>query len=366
MANKYSKLCIDKEKITGWIKLWCESELDGTVNIECTENVSRIQYTIHNQGNIIKIDFIKCSGGLLTIAPNVGKNIDISIRIADNIYERVKNVINNSPFSNGFSIIIDRSDYEIVIELIKGISGVTQVNYSEQLEVGKALYHLYQFRGQAGDLVTIKYFLNTKRMQLQGRPLFLFNEVVSMVSENGASLDEVVDAQIRFCNINISNDAIYEEMEHVLGSDLYSFLSNSQKAIFSTAFILSKIEIDMPDYSGIIQQALRAYEGFVKKMYAAKGIECEGDTQLGSLFTRPDKQSKFIMKPEYSCKIDEKTEKDFTSMYVYYYNKRHPYSHATARDFDTRIISRRNIADEIFNEIISSMKTWFNAMVNPK
>ena len=359
LANKYSKLSIDSRKIKNWIELWCEAELQGAFNVSFVDNGSRIQYSINNQGNIIKIDFIKCSGGLLTIAPNVGTNIKISTQIADNIYERVKNVIKDSPFANGFSILLSLEDFNIIIELLKDMEGVSLTNYSEQLVPGKANYYLYQFQGQAKDTITLKYHINTHRMQLQGKPLYLFNEVVSMVSENGASLDDVVDAQIRYCSVNISNDDIFEEMECILGSKLFAFLSTSLKSILSTSFILSKIEVEMLDYSGIVQQALRTYEGFVKKLLAAKGIECEGDKQLGSLFHRPDKDSPFILNEDHSRKIGEELEKYFTSMYTFYYNKRHPYSHATARDFDTIIISNRNIADELFSEIIFSMKTWY-------
>ena len=355
-ANKYSKLCIDKSKITEWIQLWCEANLTGKSDITFTENANRIQYTINNEGKVIKIDFIKCNGGLLTITPKVGVNIPISTQIADSICERVVNVLKDSPFANGFSIWVSKADFDVIIELIECMEGVSKKNYSEQLEEGRAQYYLYQFQGSSKDSITIKYFLNTGRMQLQGKPLFLFNEVVSMVSENGAALNDVVDAQLRYCSIDIPKDDIYEEMKKVLGDKLFNFLSSTQKAILSTAFILSKIEIAMPDYSGIIQQALRAYEGFTKKVYAQKGLECEGDKQLGVFFARPDKMSPFVMKQEYAKLLDSETEKQLTSMYTFYHRKRHPHAHATANDFDTAIITNRQVADELFNEIISKMK----------
>ena len=34
MANKYSKLSIDKEKLPNWIKLWCEENITGKFNIK--------------------------------------------------------------------------------------------------------------------------------------------------------------------------------------------------------------------------------------------------------------------------------------------------------------------------------------------
>lgn len=363
MANKYSKLCIDKEKITDWIQLWCESNLEGTSEVSKTENASRIQYTIVNENNLIKLDFIKCANGLFTITPNVGVNIPISTQIADSIYERVANVLKDSPFVNGFSILISKDDFEVVVELIKTLDGVVLKNYSEQTEEGKAKYQLYQFSGPAGDTVTIKMYLNTGRMQLQGKPLWLFNEIVSLVSENGAKMSDVVDAHLKYCNVDMNQNDIFEEMEAVLGSQLFNYLSTTHKAILSTSFILSKIDMDMPDYSGLIQQALRAFEGFTKKVYAQYGLICPPDGQVGMFFTRPDKMSPFTMQTKYSNGLDSDVEAKLTKMYVFIYEKRHPYLHAGANDFETSIISNRKIADEKFGEIITSMKTWHQMLV---
>ena len=104
MANKYSKLSIDKEKLSDWIKLWCEENIVGKFDIHSVDSNNRIQYTIANEGKTIKIDFQKCAGGLLTICPKVGTNIPISMEIAENIYKRVGNVLKDSPFAKGYSI----------------------------------------------------------------------------------------------------------------------------------------------------------------------------------------------------------------------------------------------------------------------
>ena len=240
------------------------------------------------------------------------------------------------------------------------MEGVQQTNYSAALEENKAKYYLYKFQGDAGDSVTIKYFLNTNRMQMQGKPLWLFNEIVSMVSENGADINDIVDAQLKYCNVEISTNEIFEEMEAILGTDLYNFLSNTHKAILSTAFIFAKIDIEMSDYSPMFQQALRTLEGFIKKIFNQFKLECIGDTQLGYFFTRPDKNAPFTMQERYKDILNnEDIENKLTSMYKFYYDKRHPYFHSTAYDFDTRIISNRKVADEKFWEIISKMKTWY-------
>lgn len=358
MANKYSKLSIDKEKLSDWIKLWCEENIVGKYDIHSVDNNNRIQYTIDNEGKTIKIDFQKCAGGLLTICPKVGTNIPISMEIAENIYKRVGNVLKDSPFAKGYSICLDEENFDIIIELLKEMDGVTLKNYSENDQEKQAKYKLYRFVGPAGDTIVIKYYPNTTRMQMQGKPLFIFNEVVSMLSENNDKQDDVVDASLKYCNIDMKEEDIYEEMEEVLGSDLYKFLSKSQRIILSTSFILSKLEGNLGDNSVLLQPANRVYEGFVKKIYAQKGLECDGEKQLGKFFDWPDK-SHPEMKSLYASTLDKETLEGFTSMFKFYSIYRHPYMHATAYDYSTAIIENRDVAEEKLKEVITSMKSWY-------
>lgn len=358
MSSKYSKLSIDRTKIPNWLQMWCEQNLKGKFNITCKDIKARIQYSIDNEGNVIKIDFIKNKDGLFTICPNVGSNVSISTQIAESIYSRVCNVLKDSPFANGFSIILQEDDFNTVIDLISAINGVKCLGSSEQMEEGHAKYKLFRYSGEAGDTVTLKYYPNTSRMQLQGKPLYLFNEIVAMVSENGAKQDDVVDAHLKYCNVGMSKEEVFEELENILGNGLYMFLGVSHRVILSTSLILSKVDGYLGDYSIIIQPANRAYEGFMKKIYAQKGLMCEGEHQLGMFFDWPDAVSP-VMKPKYSSNLDSNIEKGFTSMFKFYSMYRHPYMHANAYDITTTIIEKREVADEKLKEIIDSMKTWY-------
>ena len=362
--NKYSKLPIDVSKLYGWINLWCESEFgDDKYKIEKRDITQRIQYLIHANSMEIRLDFIKCTGGLLTITPNVGTQHALSVKLADSIYDRVKDINKDSPFSNGFSIKLSQEDYDSLLGLITGEEGNTVLNNDVQQEAGKANYILHRIQGPYGDTVVIKYYPNTKRMQFQGKPLALFNEIVSMLSEECDSPDDVVDAQLTYCDVKLNRDDIFEEMEAVLGNRLYSYLTKSLRAILSTAFIMSKISMNLPDNSVIVQQALRAYEGFLKKLLRDQDIELTENELLGDVFGHRKADNTFYMHTESAAKVnDPNKERVLTAMYQFYYQHRHPYSHASADDFDTVIIEDRKVADELFNEVIQSMKAGFTEL----
>ena len=177
MANKYSKLFFDSSQIYNWINQWCELNLGGDFSIVEKDTDQRISYTIVNDDKEIKIDFIKAKGGALTIFPGVGKNIDISELIAEDIYERVSSDLSKSPFANGFSIKMPYDDFKILIDLLNEYDDITLENYSKQDEPGKPVYELYRFKSDLNDSVVVKYFNNTNRVQIQGKPLYLFNEI---------------------------------------------------------------------------------------------------------------------------------------------------------------------------------------------
>lgn len=358
LANKYSRLKIDKDKLQDWIQLWCEQNIEGNFDISKEDKKNRIQYVINNDGNIIKIDFQECAGGLLTICPKVGTNIPISMKIAESIYQRVSNILKDSPFTNGYSILLGEDEFYIVIELLKNMDGVELKNYSESNQEKQAKYKMYRFIGPAKDTIVIKYYTNTSRMQMQGKPLFIFNEVISMLSESVEKKDELVDASLKYCNIDMEEKDIYEEMEKVLGSNLYRFLTKSQKVILSTSLILSKLEGNLGDNSVLLQPANRVYEGFVKKIYAQEGLECTKDQQLGKFYKWVDPIHP-QMHSEYAENLDAEILKGFTAMYKFYSQYRHPYMHATAYDYSTAIIEKRDIAEEKLQEVISSMKSWY-------
>lgn len=356
MANKYSKLSIPEDKIPEWIGLWCENNLDGSCDISREDTSGRLQFDIKNDGKDIKLHFIKCNGGLLTIFPNVGRYQDISCQIADYILSRSKNPIKDSPFANGFSIIIGKDDFDTIIELLNEGDNSQCINESTQLEAGKQQYYMYKYKGLEGDSVAIKFFPSTSRMFLQGKPLFLFNEIVGMVADVGIDKSDVLDAQIQYCNVPVEKNEIIEEMKSVLGEKLYSYLSLTQIAILSSSFVFARIDVELGDYSCLVVPALRAYEGFMKKILLEFGFDCGGKDQPGKFFTCDETGVRY----ELSDKTGNEQEEQLLSrMYSFYRSKRHPYSHAAANDFYTSIIEEREVANDLFHEIISMIKSVY-------
>lgn len=138
----------------------------------------------------------------------------------------------------------------------------------------------------------------------------------------------------------------------------------THRAMFNTSIILSKVKIDgLDDYSYIIQQALRTYEGFTLKMMSNKGCVLPPRRQIGEFFTRPTINDYFVMKTRYTGSLNRKQIALFETMYNFFSAKRHPYMHASDNDTTTAIIGSYEDALEKLEEIIHSIKVSYSKYV---
>lgn len=365
MAGKYSKLLIDSSKISGWINIWCENNLEGNFSIDYTDNKQRIAYIIKNADKEIRLDFIKANGGTLTISPYVGKNQNISKLIAEDIFNRISSDIDKSPYSNGFSMKMSEEDFHILVDFLNEYDGIINENHSIQSEPRKPKYELYRFKSDYNDRVVMKYYNNTNRIQIQGKPLYLFNLITSFLCETEHNAESVVDAHIELCNLNIDKCELNEELCSILGEDTYNYMTISHRAMLNSSIVLSKVKISgLDDYSYIIQQALRAYEGFILKMMGEKGCELPSRKQIGEFFTRSTIGDPFTMKKKYADTLDEKYIGIFEKMYNFYHSKRHPYMHSSAYDTTTTLVSSYDDALEKLNEIIHNISINYSDFIN--
>ena len=360
-GNKYSKLSFDKSKIPSLINNWCEMNLDGDFEVNEKDSAQRISYSITNNSMEIKIDFIKAAGGALTIFPAVGKHQDISQLIAEDIYDHISPTLTKSPYANGFSIKMDYDDFNILVQLLEQYDNIHIVNTSFCNEPGKAHYELYKFKSDLLDSVTLKYFTGTNRLQLQGKPLYLFNEIVSIIGENEENAGALVDAHIEMCKVEVTPDELNDELESILGIDLYNYLTVSQKAFINSSIVLSKINISgLEDYSYVTSQALKAYEGFVKKVMASEGLVLTGKQQLGEFFMMNTSGVDYSMKNRYTSGLDVKKIDIFEQMYNYYNKNRHPYMHGSDSDSTVTVIGDFEKAIEILDDLIRTMKMQYS------
>lgn len=357
--NKFSKLNFDITKVDEWIKIWCETNLQCKYEIQREEKVGRISYIVKCDTEFM-IDFLKCTGGVHTIQYKVGKNHDISKKVAESIYERITSI---TPVAqkNNFSILSDKDTYDNLVELLKSDSECLQIAYDLRKEQG---YELYKFKSNLGDETTIKYYFKNRRIQIQGKPLYLFHMIQDILITNENVAESVVEEQIRYYNIDADLDVIKEEMIKYFGNNLFSFFTKTQQMILHSAFVMAKTEIELPEYSIVASPAFRVLDGFILKLLTQCGIEHNKEL-VGNYFRFDESRNCHFLKDEYRCKMkSEENVKSVEVLYGLYSKYRNPYSHTTEKDFSTKVIETRKKADDIMKEIFEAMKTSYEKWKN--
>lgn len=353
--NKYARLSFDVNKVPEWIRIWCESNMEEEVHIQETKKPGRISYSIKAEKDFM-IDFLECNGGAYTIQFKIGKNPDISEKLAESIYTRITAVGNSVGESNNFSIVVDEETYNTLIGLLCESDECSETASESRPELG---YKLHKFRGRLGDTVTLKYFLKNKRIQIQGRPLCLFHMIQGLLMEDESIAESVVEEQIKYYNIDENIDDIKNEMCCYFGESLYGFFTKSQQMILHSFFVLNKVNITLPEYSVITSPVLHILDGYILKLMVSSGIVHDKEL-VGHYFYFDGDSNKYILRPEYYTFIGEdKNIKSLEKLYGLYNKYRNPYSHTSECDFTTQVIGTRKQADEIAQEILLAIKTSY-------
>ena len=358
--NKYKGHSIDFSNIEGWASAFCSQNDLELVSINSQGNTQVKNYIFQVKNFTFEIDFFASTGNRYTISYKRGARPDVSQMFADFILERI-GTVNTTDANKGFSIPVIYEDFEAFIELLVDDSVQVQDKREDNKEIILRIKSI-----DYGDTITIHYYKNTHNLFIQGRRLQLFDKSVVILSGK-CPLKEVVAAEIRYAKVDVSPEDMLKEMEDSL-KEAFSFISDTQKAIFVSAFVFYRIDVKLPDYSMYVQAMCRGMEGYMLKLLAFNNVVNDEDNTLGYFFYN-DEHTKYPLelKSQFVSDIDnDEITNEINRLYKWWYKNRHQYSHAGDRDAITSIISDRKVADNIFKEAVNLISTSYKKIVSAK
>lgn len=344
--NIFKGLTLDRDKLPEWIEEYAESKFE-TYEISEIKHIAATQHrcTINGDYKEVQIDFYYADNGKTTLRP-IGKHFDVSFELATSILNKVeyKNIDN----SRSYSVHpLNSEDFLFLTEYLEDLEGIKKVGYDENEKNG---YTLYQYVGKIGDKITLKYFQN-KRLQIQGKPAFLYQEVACFLSPF-FPFDEVVKNQAEFYSVNIRPEEIRKEMKELLPS-AYNILGENLKKILAGSLALQKIDIDLEDYSSFVFPALKTLEGVIKEILLSNGVPDERVEKFGDLFGYNGIQRKYVYSNLNGAMINDGAVKvALGDLYTYYNRNRHRLFHVEAVDAATSIIETKQQADQIISKVL--------------
>lgn len=221
--------------------------------------------------------------------------------------------------------------------------------------------NIYRFEGYNKDYVTLNVFPSTNKAMIQGRPHYVFNIIMSILSDfDEIPLENIIDYHCVAIDLSVPHSAIREAMRSKLG-DAYNYLDEPLLKSISGALCQQRSMSPMEDYTGCVIGVFKALEGYLSKLLTGKFLYRLDRHDKFKMFYKTSGQS--CCDVESNSAISPNDKNALLDLYRLYKNKRNVYAHATADPIATRIIESKNEAIEISDEILEKIKTTYSIIM---
>ena len=186
---------------------------------------------------------------------------------------------------------------------------------------------------------------------VQGKQSVLFQKIISLAIELMKNGQTVIETLNRVHVLTLTKEEIEIKFEqllpHYTGKRSEKHYNNLLSAIYNTMLVGY-----MPDYTSLITPIFRAYEYFLHRILGDKLGLNTCDNKGKNKFSFFDK----LPNGRYECNsrnISVLTEDQLiylNDLYNAYNGIRHPYSHWSADDYDTAVITKIEVAQDYLNK----------------
>jgi len=310
-------------------------------------------YTIKKDGEKALIIFYFNKDGTTTINPNVGRNTTLSNEFAQFVKEKCLITSINIGSVSGTNISED--DFLFLFEYLEENIPDMKILKSEESDGDKR----YRLKSPYNDEVTLTYY-HTETVLLQGRPLFLFQEIKLFLYDL-LTFEEVVANESKTYKIDLKIEQVRQELKAFMPT-AFGFLEEKIIKILTPSVSLIKLDIPLEDYSSFAFPALRGLEGYIRQLLIAKGKTdtVRNTRKLGAIFDKgSNSEWKLIdeIKKDIPC---NKTCYALVSAYSLLDSRRHPYFHVRTQIETTPIIWNKKDSESLIFEVFSTIEQTYS------
>lgn len=211
---------------------------------------------------------------------------------------------------------------------------------------------------QGRNVVTINCYRNSKSY-VQGKSTALFEKVISTAISFLTEDQTAIEKLNEYHALTINKEEVETKFEQLLPN--YKHESKKHYTNLLTAVYNTMLTGYMPDYTCLVTPIFRAYEYYLHKMLGDHmGLDTETDkgTNNFGFFTKND-EGLYKCNNKNVSKLNRQ-QLDYLNKFYTQYNKvRHPYSHWSADDSETAVITNINEARNLLNEGIGLIDKFY-------
>ncbi len=259
------------------------------------------------------IDFQFKNDGTTSIDKNSGGQSEVKNEIEEFILADPECVVGDGSSDSKCYIAneIDHKDFEAIMELLCE----SDFHKSHKIKTTDT-FEQYKFEGHYGDKLTVHYYLSTNKIMLQGRPLLLFTEAMSLVTELIES-EEIPHFFNENYEITIQKSDVEQQFEYYFPNSYNKHPVKINRVLHQAVYNL-QIKGDMFSYSYLVFPALKALEGHLK--YLLNNYNIPLNQNKFSMFSKVQGGQQYNLRSKYFSNIGDLSKVGYLERAYNFYN----------------------------------------------
>lgn len=317
---------------------------------------TRRRVTIIEGGVSFYMDFHFNGSGTTTIDISGGSSKEVKLQIAQFIMEDPTCSIGDIHSKSKTFVVpnIDLKDFQSIVDLLK-----ESPYFRSYRTEDRGHCEIYKFIGSYNDEFVAHYYNTTNKVMLQGRPLILFNETVSYITQL-IDLAEIPKLFNTFYNIEIKKDNVESMYDAYFPNSCTEHPPKLKKVLHQGIYNL-QLEGDMYDFSFLAFPGLKALEGHLKLIFSNLGIPLKKDRF--SMYYFDENVGKYKLDEDSINKIDDINKVKYLERAYGFYNRhRHSLFHwgnPTNAIDQTRIIENMGEVKSLLHDTFQIIDEYY-------
>lgn len=334
-------------------------QIDRSLMQESVQNVGMENYKYVQIGTLFHMSFIyKKSPYCISVYENKNGTTTLSAQMKTPEYLEVFSMVAETikaacaaGTGGRCEVVIPKFEAANWVALLGYLTEQSSAVESDKVENG---YRIVRLKGQQGDVLTLKYYDN-KTLQLQGRSAMLAAMGLDFLA-SVLSYEDAVTVQLTTFSVPIKLKDIRLEVEGRLPMS-FARVSGVVQAQLTTALALSKLDIDLPDYTPVAFPALKGLEGFLKSELNASNFQSHLIGSFGEYFEQGSGHD-YKMKSLHAKHAGEPAATLFGKCYTILHDERHSLAHLGTGEHNTRILPNLSAAQAIVSKVLNSIEDF--------
>lgn len=344
--NPYAGLVLNRDLIGEAV----QSAGGTSVDIQVAGTQRHICFDI--EGKSYRMSAFFNNDGKTTLSKQAGYDEEVFAKVA----ESIKTICTLGP-GGAFELSIPRfpaGDVEQLLEYL--VSEGAEI----KLDVVDVLGRRVRICGKQGDALNIKYHVN-KTLQLQGKRAMLAAMTLDMLS-SVLDYESSVKAQLDTFKVPLKIADVEDEFEGRWAL-AFSGCPPQVKAQLISAMALTKIDIELPDYSPVAFPALRGLEGFMKHKLDVAGLNVKVVDGFGEYFEKnPANHIDYQLRDPHRAFVGDPMAVEIAKCYTEYRKERHGIAHMGVSVVDTRMLPTLLAARDIVFKTLDTIEGYCRTM----